>query len=132
VVTEKQRLIEEHRRQIAARQEANEKIAAFSSSLLNCKTKSVLATEVIESLNHAFSALYNIEGIIEAARIYWERMYTHFKQLSNQKIDRIIKNGVEKGKKDNESKQNLYRSPIFKRQAIEVYAKCIAVVSFKV
>ncbi|CAB4392147.1 unnamed protein product [Rhizophagus irregularis] len=65
---EKQRLIEEHRSQIAARREANEKIATFSLSLLNCKPQSVLATEVIKSLDHAFSALNNIEGIIEAAR----------------------------------------------------------------
>ncbi|PKK78981.1 hypothetical protein RhiirC2_843000 [Rhizophagus irregularis] len=68
VMTEKQRLIEEHRSQIAARREANEKIATFSLSLLNCKPQSVLATEVIKSLDHAFSALNNIEGIIEAAR----------------------------------------------------------------
>ncbi|CAG8478503.1 hypothetical protein RhiirA5_495325 [Rhizophagus irregularis] len=120
---EKQRLIEEHRSQIAARREANEKIATFSLSLLNCKTQSVLATEVIKSLDHAFSALNNIEGIIEAARIYWEKMYTRSKQFSNQNIDRIIKNGV---KKDNESKQNLYRSPTFKRQTVKEYAKCIA------
>lgn len=127
-MTEKQRLIEEHRSQIAARREANEKIATFSLSLLNCKTQSVLATEVIKSLDHAFSALNNIEGIIEAARIYWEKMYTRSKQFSNQNIDRIIKNGV---KKDNESKQNLYRSPTFKRQTVKEYAKCIALVSLK-
>lgn len=128
-MTEKQQLIDEHRRQIAVRREANEKIATFSLNLLNCKTISVLAAEVIESLDHAFSALSSIEGIIEAARVYWEKMYIHFKQISNQKIDRIIKNGL---KKDEEEKQNLYRSPIFKRQVVNAYAKCIAVVSFKI
>lgn len=129
-MTEKQQLIEEHRRQIAARREANDKIAIFCLSLLNCKTQSVLAEEVIKSLNYAFSALNSIEGIIEAARTNWERMYKYFEQLSNQKIGLIIKNGIDK-KKDVESRRNLYKSLMFKRQAVEVYAKCIAVVSFK-
>jgi hypothetical protein len=128
VIIEKQRLIEEHRLQIAARREANEIIAAFSESIINCKIQSVLENDVIKSLDHAFSALNSIEGIIEAARMYWEKMYVHFKQFTNQKIDRIIKNGL---KKDYEHKQNLYRSHTFKRQVVDVYAKCIAVVSFK-
>lgn len=127
-MTEKQRLIEERRGQIAARREANEKIAAFSKSISNCQTQSVLGTKVIESLDYAFCALNSIEAIIETARTYWGKMYTHFKQLSNQKIGRIIKNGI---KKVEEDKQNLYRSPVFKRQVVEIYAKCIAVVSLK-
>ncbi|GBC06783.1 hypothetical protein RclHR1_07040006 [Rhizophagus clarus] len=122
---ENQRLIEEHRCKIAERREANKKIAAFCLSLMDCnKTQSILTEDVINSLDHAFSALNSIEGIIEAARVYWEKIYTHFKQLSTQKIDRIIKNGL---KKDEEDKQKLYRSPPFKRQAIDVYVKCIAV-----
>ncbi|RIA93876.1 hypothetical protein C1645_735226 [Glomus cerebriforme] len=121
---EKQRLIEEQRLRIAARREANEKIREFSLKMLDYKEHLVLATDVVDSLNQAFSSLSEIEGIIEAARMYWEKTHTYLKQLSTQKLSKIIKNGL---KKDEAAKQILFRSPTFKREAVKTYAKCIAV-----
>ncbi|RIA93877.1 hypothetical protein C1645_818851 [Glomus cerebriforme] len=121
---EKQRLIEEQRTQIAAYREANKKVREFSLRLLNCKDQLVLATDVVDSLNQAFSAINVIEGVIEAARIHWERTYMNLKKLSNQQFGELIRNYF---KKDEKGKQDLFRSFVFKKNTIKTYVKCIAV-----
>jgi hypothetical protein len=123
---EKQQLIDEHLDKIAKRREANDIIASFSSKILECDDPSVLEKNVIDSLEHATSALCNIEGIIEAARMYWEKMHDYYEKISTQKIGKIIKNNLGK---DDEYKKNLYENRIFKRDAIIIYSRCIAVVS---
>ena len=127
MISDKQQLFEDQRRNIAVRREANDKIAEFTLKMSQLKGQFVLEEDVINSLDHALTALYNIEGIIEAARMYWEKMHNHCKGLSTRGISQIVNNAKEK--KDDETKQKLYRSTIFKRGAVNLYAKCIAVVS---
>ncbi|RIA83479.1 hypothetical protein C1645_879223 [Glomus cerebriforme] len=122
---EKKKLIEDRRRQIESRREANEKIATFAFMIGECKDQTVLLDTVVNSLHHAISALNNIEGIMETARIFWEKMYLHCKQLSTEKFRQKITNGLEKY--DEDKRQNMYQSLPFKREAIKVYAKWIAV-----
>lgn len=124
---EQQRLFEEEYHQISELREANKKMTAFDSKMLKLQydDQSIL----IDSLNHAFSALCSIEGIIEAARMYWGKMYTYYEQLSTKRINRIIKNSFEK---DDNAKKKLYQSKMFKREIVNIYAKCVAVVSFKI
>jgi hypothetical protein len=123
-MSEKQILFEEQRKQINAHCEANEKIAILTMKIQQCEDQSVLADTDINSLHHMITALKNIE---ESARLFWRKIYIHYKQFSTEKIRQKISNSLEKY--DERKRHNLYHSYPFKREVIDMYVKWIAMVS---
>ena len=120
---EKIMFLQEMKKQREVRSKALKDIAEFTTKIANCQDDSELADVAIGALHSAVGGLKKLSSIMLKAALFWKQMQVHCEQLAKQKMQTMIKTAMEMPK---EERLELWTSKSFKIQAVQYYAKWVA------
>ena len=120
---EKERHLQDRKKQGEIRSKALQDFAEFSKQLENLSEMNSLTEAAIDSLHNAMGGLKALAGIMRKISIFWTKLEDECKQLGGQDMERMIQATM---RRDIGDRAQVWGSPGFKQKAIYFYIRWVA------